>query len=77
MQLPSGAPVGLIQLGEPGEVMGPVHRYLVLFESSLRAKAFSHRPMPQMAVMALGKLYHVSDWPEAAVLGVGCVVFAC
>lgn len=44
-----------ILCGEPGEVMGPVHRSLVMFESFLRAKAFSHRPMAQKAVMALGK----------------------
>lgn len=74
---PSGAPLDLIQLGEPGEVMGPVHRYRVFFEALLRAKVSWHRPVSQMAVMALGKPYHLSDWPGAAVLGVSCVVFAC
>lgn len=57
--------------------MGPVPRHLVMFESFLRAEAFSHCPMPQMAVMALGKQCLFSDQTEAAVLGVGCVVFAC
>lgn len=35
--------------------MSPVHRSLVMFESSLRAKASSHRPMAQKAVTALGR----------------------
>ncbi|XP_009574253.1 PREDICTED: low-density lipoprotein receptor-related protein 5 [Fulmarus glacialis] len=32
--------------------------------------------MPEMAVLALGKQYSFPDWPEVAVQGVGCVVFA-
>lgn len=67
---PSGVPVDLF--GEPGEVMAPVHRYLVMCESFLRAEAFSHKP----CVMALGKQYCFSEQPEAAVLLV-CAVFAC